>query len=113
MKATPLVVTYRALLKSLSITIDKNFRLLYMDKDVKTIFIPRPTVSFQSARKLNSYLAKEKLHPLWRTVGSYKCNSKRYQVCNKITETNSFICSNGQTTFKINHRFDCNEKCLI
>ena len=46
-------------------------------------------------------------------VVSYKCKSKRCQVCNNITEADSITCSNDQTNFKINHRFDCNERCLI
>ena len=33
-------------------------------------------------------------------------------VCNNITETDSLICSNDQTNFKINYRFDCNKECL-
>ena len=28
-------------------------------------------------------------------------------------EADSFTCSNDQTNFKINHRFDCNERSLI
>ena len=46
-------------------------------------------------------------------VGSYKCKGKRSQICNNITETDSFNCSNDQLNFKINHRLDCHEKCLI
>ena len=84
-----------------------------MDKEVKKVFTPRPMVLFCSARKLNSYLVRAKLYPLERTVGSYKCKGKRCQVCNRITKTDSFTCSNDQLSFKINHRFDCNEKCLI
>ena len=84
-----------------------------MDKEVKKVFIPPPMISFCSARKLNSYLAGAKLYPLERMVDSYKCNSKRCQVCNNITEADSLTCSNDQTKFKINHRFDCNEMCLI
>ena len=69
--------------------------------------------SLCSARKLNSYLISAKLYPLEITVGSFKCKGKRRQVCNNITEADSFTCSNDQLNFKINHRFDCNEKCLI
>ena len=68
---------------------------------------------FVHISRLNSYLVRAKLYPLERTVGSYKCKSKRCQVCNNITEADSFTCSNDQTSFKINHRFDCNERCLI
>ena len=41
---------------------------------MKSVFTPRPMVSFRSARRLNSYLVRAKLCPLERMVGSYKCN---------------------------------------
>ena len=90
MKGTPLVITYHPLLKSLSAIIDKNLSILYMDKEVEKVFNPRSMVSFRTARKLNSYLVRTKLYPLERTVGSYKCKSKRCQVCDNITEADSF-----------------------
>ena len=34
-------------------------------------------------------------------------------MCKNILETDMFICSNDKTTYKINHKFDCNEKCLV
>ena len=34
-------------------------------------------------------------------------------MCNNSLETDSFACSNDQTTYKINHKFDYNEKCLV
>ena len=70
-------------------------------------------VSFRSARKLNSYLVRAKLYPLERTVGLHKCKSKRCQVCKIITEADSFTCSNDQTNFTINRRFEWNERCFI
>ena len=76
MKGIPLVVSYHSLLNSLSVIIDKNVRILYMNKEVKRVFSPRPIVSLPSARKLNSCLVRSKLYPLERTVGSYKCKSK-------------------------------------
>ena len=70
-------------------------------------------VSFRSAHKLSSYLVRSKLYPLERRVGSYKCHCNRCQVCCSITETETFICNNNQRSYKFNHSFDCNEKCLI
>ena len=70
-------------------------------------------VSFHSARKLNNYLERAKLYPLERRVGSWKCKSELCQFCYNITEPDSFTCSTNQTKFKINHRFDCNERYLI
>ena len=113
MKGIPLVVTYHPLLKSLSVITTKNLSILHMDKEVKKVFTPSPIVSFRSARKLNSYTVRAKLYPLERIVGSYNCKSKRCQVCHNITEADSFTCSNDETSFKINHRFDCNERCSI
>ena len=84
-----------------------------MGKEVKRVSISQPMASFCSARKLNSYLVRAKLYPLERTVGSYKCKCKQCQVCNNITEGDSFTYINDQSNFKINHRFDCNERSLI
>ena len=41
-----------------------------MDKEMKRVFTPRPTVSFRGVSKLNSYLVRAKLYPLERTVDS-------------------------------------------
>ena len=32
-------------------------------------------------------------------------------MCKNVLKTDMFTCSNDQTTNKINHKFDCNEKC--
>ena len=75
-----------------------------MDKEVKKIFTPQPMVSFSGSSKLNCNLIKAKLYPLEIMVGSYKCKIKQCQVCNNITEADSFSCGNDQTNFKINHK---------
>ena len=48
-----------------------------------------------------------------RKVGSFKCNDKCCEVRKNVLETDRFNCSNDQTTYKIYHKFDCNEKCLV
>ena len=70
-------------------------------------------VSYRSARKLRSYLVRAKLYPVERKVGSCKCKGKRCKVWKNVLETDTFTCNNDQTTYKINHKFDCNEKCLV
>ena len=70
-------------------------------------------VSFRSAFILSSFLLRAKLYPLERRVGSYKCRCNCCQLCRSITETEMFPCNNDQSSYKINHSFDCNEKCLI
>ena len=81
LKAVPFVMTYHPKLKSMNKVILKYFDLLYMDNEVKRVFTPKPMISFQSVRKLSSYLLRAKLYPTERTVGSYKCGGKRCEVC--------------------------------
>ena len=112
-KAIPLVVTYHSLLKSLSSIVNNNIYLLHMAQEVKRTFTPQPAVSYQSERKLNSYLVRAKLYPIKRKVGLCKCKGKRCEICKNVLETDTFTCNNDPTTCKINHQFDCNEKCLV
>ena len=85
-----------------------------MNEEVKNVFNPGPMISFRGARKLNSYLVRAKLYPLERSVGSFKCRNRRCQVCDNVTaETTTFKSSVTSNEYKINHSFNCNEKCLI
>ena len=70
-------------------------------------------VSFRSARKVSSYLVRAKVYPLERTVGSFKCKKSRCQVCLNVNETDTFTSTVTKKTYKINHKFDCSDKCLI
>ena len=71
-------------------------------------------VSFRSSRKISSSnLVRSKLCPTERTVGSFRCGSKRCEVCKYITETDTFTSSITGETYKINHRLHCNYKCLV
>ena len=84
-----------------------------MEQEVKRTFTTQTMVSYRTARKLSSYLVRAKLYPIERKAGSCKCNSKRCEVCKNVLETDTFTCSNDQTTYKINNKFDCNEKSLV
>ena len=112
-KGIPLVATYHPLLKSLSSIVNNNIYLLHMDQQVKRTFTPQPMVSCRSTGKLSSYLVKAKLYPIERKVESCNFKGKRCEVCKIVLETDTFTCSNDQTTYKVNHKFDCNEKCLV
>ena len=101
------------MLTSLSAIIDKNATIFYIDKYVTRVFTTRTMVSFRSACKLNRNLVRAKRYPFKRAVGSSKCKSKRCQVNSNIMEADSFTCSNDQTNFKTNHRFNCDERYLI
>ena len=84
-----------------------------MDQEVKRTFTPQPMVSYRSVRKLSSYLVRVRLYPIERKVGSWKCKGKRCENFRNVLETDTFTCSNDETTYKINHKFDCNEKGLV
>ena len=84
-----------------------------MNKDVKSVFTPAPMISFRCARKLSSYLARAKLYPLERTVGSVQCKGKRFQTCHNVKEVETFANTTMGKTFKINHKLNCNDKCLV
>ena len=84
-----------------------------MNEETKKLFSPRPMVSFRSHRKIDSYLVRAKLYPLYRVVGSTKCDKKRYEVCVNVSETNIFTTNVSGETYKINHKLTCNNSCLI
>ena len=70
-------------------------------------------ISLRSARKLSSYLVRAKLYPLERTVGSVQCRGKRCQTCHNVKEIETFSSATTGETFKINHKVNCNQKCLV
>ena len=72
-----------------------------------------PMVSFRSYKKISSYLVRAKLYPVERLVGSFNCKRPRCQICTYVNETDSFTSTVTRETYKINHKFDCMEKCLI
>ena len=84
-----------------------------MDKEDKKVFPVAPIASFKSAWKLGSYLVGAKLYPLERTVGSFKCNKPRCEVCINVIEVDTFTSTATGESFKINHKFNCDDKCLI
>ena len=93
--------------------IHRYLDLLHMNSEVKRVFTPKAMISFRSARRLSSYLVRAKLYPTERIVGSYKCGWKRCKVCINVYETSTFTSTVTAETYIINHRFDCNETCLV
>ena len=112
-KGVPFVLTYHPLLKKVNCIIRKNINLFYMNEGVKKVFQPGPMVSFRSPRSLSRYLVRAKLHPMERKTGSCKCNGNRCQVCLNVSEMGTVCSTVTHTSYKINHSFDGNDKCLI
>ena len=48
-----------------------------------------------------------------KKTGSCKCKGNRCQVCLNVSEAEVFASTVTRMSYKINHSFDCNEKCLI
>ena len=112
-KRVPFVVTYHPSLSCLHKIIRDNTYLLYMDEEVKNLFLPGPMVSFRGARKLSSYLVRTKLYPLHRKVGSKKCAENRCEVCDYVTDTDTFTSTVTRESFKINHQLNGDDRCVI
>ena len=83
------------------------------ESDFKKVFTPKLMISFRSARKTSNYLVRAKLYPEERTKGSFKCGSKRYEVCLNVNETSTFASTVTGETYIINHKFNCNDKWLV
>ena len=109
----PFVTTYHPKVKELGKLIRDLLPFLYSDGEVQKVFSPPPIVSYRSARKIKDYVVRSKLYPVERKVGCRECGSSRCQVCKRISITEEFTSFTTTKTYKINHSFDCNDKCLI
>ena len=72
-----------------------------MNEEVKNLFHPGPMVSFKSARKLSSYLVRAKLYPFHHKVGSKKSAKNCFEVCDYVTDTDTFTSTMTGESFKI------------
>ena len=113
LKGVPFVVTYYPSLNCLHKIIRDNTYLLYMNEEVKNLFLPGPMISFRSGRKLSSYLVKAKLYALHRKIGSKKCAKNGCEVCDYVTDTDTFTSTVTGESFKINHQLNCDDRCII
>ena len=53
------------------------------------------------------------LYPLNRTVRSFKCKKPCCEMCVNVINTDTFTTSVTEESFKINHVFNCDDKCLL
>ena len=109
----PFVVTYHPKVKKLGKLIKDLLLFLYSDKEVQKVFSPPPMASYRSTRKIKDYIVRSKLYSLDRNVGCGGCENSRSQVCKNIKVTDTFDSFTTKKSYKINHKFDCNDKCLI
>ena len=58
-------------------------------------------------------IVRAKLYPSERTVGSVQYKWKRCHTCHNVKETEIFTSATTGKTFKINHKLNSNDKCLV
>ena len=56
---------------------------------------------------------RSKLYPLHRKVGSKKYAKNRCEVCDYVTDTDTFTSNETGESFKINHQLNCDNRCII
>ena len=83
-----------------------------MNDEVK-LFSPKPTISLRSARKLSGYIVRVKPYLIERNIELFKYIKKLCEVCENVNLTNSFTSLVIQNTYKINHKLNFGDKCLI
>ena len=87
-----------------------------MSNEVKKVFTPKPMISFGNERKISKIwenLVRAKLYSEERTKCSFECGRKRCEVCLNVNETSTFDSTVTSETYIINHKFNCNDKCLV
>ena len=69
---------------------------------LKKVFRAGPMVSLLNPRKLSSYLGRAKLYSMERKTGFCKYKGNRCKLCLNVSETETFISTVTQTSYKIN-----------
>ena len=110
----PFIATYHPNVKELGKLIRDLLPFLYSDGEVQNVFSPPPIISYRSARKIEDFIVRSKLYLVKRKVGYRRCGSSRCEVCKSVINIiDEFTSFTTKKTYKINHSFDCNKKCLI
>ena len=52
-------------------------------------------------------------YPLHRKVGSKKCAKNPFEVCDYVTDTDTFTSTVTGESFTINHQLNCDDRCII
>ena len=56
---------------------------------------------------------RAKLYALHRKIRSKKCAKDRCEVCDYVTDTDTFTSTVTGKYFKINHQLNCDDRCII
>ena len=86
---------------------------LYAKEQVENIFTLPSLVRFCAGFSLRKHLVRAKVYPLLRECGSSGCNKSRCQTCLNVNNTDIFQSFVTNESYKMNHKFDCEIKCII
>ena len=109
----PLVITYHPALANVNKIIRKHFHVLTLNDEARNLFRNCPIVSFRNPKTIGNQVVRAKLPRKDQRRGTFKCGSRRCEVCRNLIETNIFERSHDGKKYKINFEFDCNSNCLI
>ena len=68
-------------------------------------------MAFLDVPENSSYLVRAKFYPIDRIVGFKGCGKKQCEVCLSVCETDNFSSTVTGDMFKVNHEFNCDDKC--
>ena len=109
----PLVLTYHPWLKNVNDIIKKYLVFLYTREQVENTFTFPPFVSFRVGFSLRKHLVRAKVYPHLREYESPGCNKSRCQTCLNVNNIDVFWSFATKESYKINHKFYCDSKCII
>ena len=110
-KRVHFAVTYHSGLPSIGGILKELHPLSSLSNRCKQDIHDLPMMAFRHPKSLKKYLVRAKLRPLDQdegTRGTYKCASRRCDVCNYLIVGNRFSSHTTGISYTINHGLDCN-----
>ena len=117
-KRITLVLTYHPALNKVYEILKENSKLILVDDEHKEVFQNKIFLSFRRAKNLKDQLVRAKLPSVGEpplAKGTYRCNGRKScQICNVITEGDSFENSDENRSFKnFSGRYNCNSENVV
>ena len=112
----PLVVTYHPGLPNIGQILRELHPILESSDRCSRAINGVPMVSFRRPKSLADYLVHAKVNRRLEGVsqrGTYKCESRRCDVCNYIDEKDSFVCMRTNREYSINYNLNCNSSNVV
>ena len=109
-----LVLTYHPALSSIHNILSRAQRHVNKSIKLSQVLTSPPRVAFRNAKTLKDRLVRSKLKSCNEIEsGTFKCGSKRCEVCNVLTLGDEFESHVTKKKYKINFNFNCNSINVI